>query len=274
MEGDFSLPRGRPRDDFDYSATGVSQVSVKTPIQSSNKGYKLLQKMGWSKGTGIGRSGQGIVEPVQLKIQDHGMSLGIGKATEYDEQAEAATANRRLLLTEKKETAEDVLARVEKVLKEEKKREIVKEIQKVFYCKDCDKQYTNVQQYEEHCNSYDHHHTVRLREMKRLHQQRKMGEKSKRVKAASKREDRALAARIAKAQKLLKHQSAPTAANSNNKTSAPNPTSTSSTLGQQGMQNMQNSKKAKGMSISMSFGMGKKKLKGKRRKPLSFGFGK
>eukprot|EP00954_Amorphochlora_amoebiformis_P029028 1392562-Amorphochlora_amoeboformis.AAC.3 len=175
----------RTVDNCNASGLGRPSLSPRTHAQnytnrsliiqtSSNKGYKLLQKMGWSKVEELVEMTDwqgfsltwGIVEPVQLKIQDHGMSLGIGKATEYDEQAEAATANRRLLLTEKKETAEDVL-------KEEKKREIVKEIQKVFYCKDCDKQYTNVQQYEEHCNSYDHHHTVRLREMKRLHQQRK-----------------------------------------------------------------------------------------------------
>ncbi len=31
-----------------------------------NKGHKMLAKMGWKKGEGIGKSQTGIVEPVSL----------------------------------------------------------------------------------------------------------------------------------------------------------------------------------------------------------------
>lgn len=34
------------------------QQALSTPIPSSSKGYALLQKMGYKKGTGLGRSGQ------------------------------------------------------------------------------------------------------------------------------------------------------------------------------------------------------------------------
>ena len=34
-----------------------------------------------------------------------------------------------------------------------------------FYCELCDKQFQNVSQYDEHTNSYAHHHKVRLRDM-------------------------------------------------------------------------------------------------------------
>eukprot|EP00466_Bigelowiella_natans_P005136 jgi/Bigna1/87053/estExt_fgenesh1_pg.C_160123 len=199
---DFTLPMGWPREDFEYNTAGAEEISTKTHISSKNKGYQLLMKMGWTKGQGCGKSSQGITEPVVLKVQEHGMSVGIGKDREYEEQAEAATANRRLLLVEKNETAEEVKARTEQAMKVEEKREHVREIQKVFLCKDCDKQYTNIQQYEEHCNSYDHHHRVRIREMKRQHQQRKMMAGKSRKKAAKSRQDRLFAERIAKAQAL------------------------------------------------------------------------
>lgn len=39
------------------------------------------------------------------------MAVGIGKDREYEEAAQGATANRRLLQTEKKETMEEILER-------------------------------------------------------------------------------------------------------------------------------------------------------------------
>jgi splicing factor 4 len=33
-------------------------------IQQDNIGFKMLQKMGWSSGEGLGASGQGIVAPI------------------------------------------------------------------------------------------------------------------------------------------------------------------------------------------------------------------
>lgn len=35
-------------------------------IQEDNIGNKLLQKMGWNAGQGLGRKGQGIVDPIQV----------------------------------------------------------------------------------------------------------------------------------------------------------------------------------------------------------------
>mmetsp|Transcript_17507 Transcript_17507/g.34012 ORF Transcript_17507/g.34012 Transcript_17507/m.34012 type:complete len:204 (+) Transcript_17507:94-705(+) len=200
------------------------------------------------------------------------MSVGIGKDREWDEQAEAATANRKLLLVEKKETFEEVMARTEMALKEEQKREVVREIQSVFRCDDCDKQYVNITQYEEHCNSYDHHHTVRLREMRRQHQQRKMGSKSKRKKAAEKREDRQLAARIARAQKMAEEREKSQQSASNTASDASSRSKMSFSIGKkEGNASAASSSKPK---ISMSFGMNKKKAN--KRKPINFSmsFGK
>lgn len=44
--------------------------------RSSNKGFKLLSKMGWKEGSGIGKAEAGIKEPVQLKAQQGTSGLG------------------------------------------------------------------------------------------------------------------------------------------------------------------------------------------------------
>src|SRR5438045_3076995 len=50
----------------------ISQISTveakdfQTKISFDNKGNKLLQKMGWKEGQGLGRNGTGILDPIQF----------------------------------------------------------------------------------------------------------------------------------------------------------------------------------------------------------------
>lgn len=41
-----------------------------TPLNSDNKGYTILEKLGWTKGEGLGAGKDGIVEPIPLVIRE------------------------------------------------------------------------------------------------------------------------------------------------------------------------------------------------------------
>ncbi|KAM3174754.1 hypothetical protein ACTXT7_009906 [Hymenolepis weldensis] len=54
-------------------------ASVLTPIDESNVGARLLSKMGWNKGEGLGREKGGIAEPISASMRlDHRAGLGFG----------------------------------------------------------------------------------------------------------------------------------------------------------------------------------------------------
>ncbi|NXN14200.1 AGGF1 factor, partial [Indicator maculatus] len=53
-----------------------SPASVHIEISNSNKGHKMLEKMGWKKGEGLGKDGGGMKDPIHLQI--HKMHAGLG----------------------------------------------------------------------------------------------------------------------------------------------------------------------------------------------------
>ncbi|KAM0791595.1 hypothetical protein ACM66B_006038 [Microbotryomycetes sp. NB124-2] len=63
------------------SSQGPSSVAKKTTeaIEESNVGSKMLAKMGWSKGTGLGASGAGVVDPLTASQFAQGVGLGASK---------------------------------------------------------------------------------------------------------------------------------------------------------------------------------------------------
>ncbi|KAG9488132.1 angiogenic factor with G patch and FHA domains 1 isoform X2 [Eleutherodactylus coqui] len=51
-------------------------ASVHVEINDSNKGRKMLEKMGWKKGEGLGKSGDGMRDPIHLQL--HKKQAGLG----------------------------------------------------------------------------------------------------------------------------------------------------------------------------------------------------
>ena len=70
----------------------------------------------------------------------------------------------------------------------------ISEVLRPFYCTVCEKQFQNVAQYDEHTNSYAHHHKIRFREMQTAQRakQNTPEEQDKRKEKERKREEKEL----------------------------------------------------------------------------------
>jgi len=136
-----------------------------TPIPASNVGYLLMLKMGWKENTGLGRDASGIVDPVRIN-QNFGV-LGLGKLAQDDEWTDGE-GKRKALDSELELTEEQMKKREEKAEKEKAIKTAVTEINKVFHCDLCNKQYRMITEYEQHLGSYDHNHKKRFQEMRQM----------------------------------------------------------------------------------------------------------
>ncbi|KAF9968673.1 hypothetical protein BGZ73_009188 [Actinomortierella ambigua] len=142
-------------EDEEYVA---DRIDMQTHLPPTNIGYRLLLKMGWNAGDGLGPNKSGRTDPIPIdKKEDF---LGIGKKEEDDRYTESAAARRRALEVEKQaeETAEEKVRRELKVKKREEIKAELAQVKAAFYCALCDKQYERISEYEGHLNSYDHHH--------------------------------------------------------------------------------------------------------------------
>ncbi|RUS78445.1 hypothetical protein EGW08_013791, partial [Elysia chlorotica] len=57
-------------------------ASTQRPIAASNKGHKLLSKMGWKEGQGLGKTSSGIATPVTVELRVN-QSAGLGSSANH-----------------------------------------------------------------------------------------------------------------------------------------------------------------------------------------------
>ncbi|XP_067876577.1 G patch domain-containing protein 11 [Heterodontus francisci] len=76
-------------------------------LGSENKGFALLRKMGYEEGHGLGKSGNGIVEPIPLQIKTG--RGGIGHEAAKKRKAEETTERRKRMSQVKKQAEEFAL---------------------------------------------------------------------------------------------------------------------------------------------------------------------
>ena len=56
--------------------TGAFALAVNQPIDESNVGHKLLKKMGWSEGRGLGVNEQGRLQPIPVQLKNNKAGVG------------------------------------------------------------------------------------------------------------------------------------------------------------------------------------------------------
>ncbi|XP_059149033.1 angiogenic factor with G patch and FHA domains 1-like isoform X1 [Physella acuta] len=79
-------------------------ASVHSPISAENKGHKLLAKMGWKDGQGLGKTNTGISEPVTVEMRLN-QSAGLGSASGHTaslDQLHSASKTKRWIHTQQR----------------------------------------------------------------------------------------------------------------------------------------------------------------------------
>ncbi|KAJ3148386.1 hypothetical protein HDU89_004716 [Geranomyces variabilis] len=146
--------------------TTADRLTMDSHLPDTNVGYQLLLKMGWKRGTGLGATGEGRVDPVRIYVEEGG--LGLGKREQLNTYLTETTANRRMLASEviAAETEDERLEREARAQRSSTIKEEIKAVTAAFYCSTCNKQYSKISEYETHLSSYDHNHVARLKDMK------------------------------------------------------------------------------------------------------------
>ncbi|KAJ3870144.1 hypothetical protein EV359DRAFT_76139 [Lentinula novae-zelandiae] len=167
-------------------------ITVETPLKASNKGFAMLAKLGWVEGQPLGISGEGRVDPIPFQMKAD--STGLGKVRQDVEMIETTVSQRRGLDSERqqKETEDQRRAREDAVARKSAVAEEISDVLKAFYCSLCDKQFKNVAQYDEHTNSYAHHHKARFKDMQASSRIKPQEEIEKRKEKEQKREEKQL----------------------------------------------------------------------------------
>ncbi|KAH7962002.1 hypothetical protein HPB52_013956 [Rhipicephalus sanguineus] len=69
-------------------------ASVDKPLQEDNVGFKLLQKMGWKEGAGLGKQQQGATAPIEVKSTNTRKGLGHSGPKMEDQRSQILSKTR------------------------------------------------------------------------------------------------------------------------------------------------------------------------------------
>ncbi|KAF2978104.1 hypothetical protein EK904_007235 [Melospiza melodia maxima] len=72
-----------------------SSASVHIEISNSNKGHKMLEKMGWKKGEGLGKDGGGMKDPIQLELHQKHAGLGTRRPASIEDVQLVQSKNKK-----------------------------------------------------------------------------------------------------------------------------------------------------------------------------------
>ncbi|XP_062520231.1 G patch domain-containing protein 8-like isoform X2 [Corticium candelabrum] len=161
-----------------------------------NVGYQLMKKMGWKSGCGLGLQQQGRVEPVPIvNKQDSG---GIGRLEMELEQVREVSQHRRVLEVEKEDSEERRQKFKTHIDQEKFIAESTASLRQSYFCMDCNKQYSNYTEYDNHVNSYDHAHRQRFKNLRAQDFSRRMGLKRRKRDKATEEEAKRMNLIVAK----------------------------------------------------------------------------
>ena len=72
----------------------VTATSTTKHVSQDNIGHKMLEKMGWKAGEGLGRKGTGIKEPVNVLVHEKNKGLGHGSLKSLDDPEGRASSHK------------------------------------------------------------------------------------------------------------------------------------------------------------------------------------
>ncbi|KAM9367483.1 angiogenic factor with G patch and FHA domains 1 [Phaethornis superciliosus] len=72
-----------------------SPASIHIEISNTNKGHKMLEKMGWKKGEGLGKDGGGMKDPIHLQLHKAHAGLGTSRPTSLEDVQIVQSKNKK-----------------------------------------------------------------------------------------------------------------------------------------------------------------------------------
>ena len=81
-------------DTYEDKSLPIKSASVTKEIPTDNLGHKMLAKMGWKSGEGLGKTSSGITEPVNVGVRDKNAGLGSGTPMNIDNDRGLGKSNK------------------------------------------------------------------------------------------------------------------------------------------------------------------------------------